>query len=230
MEKNFLFFELLECMKDDGCAVCRLVNLHVDRYISSLLYEQLDDLRVRKSIYHSKGFCYEHSRKILEKGDPLAHAIIYSRLFEEEAKRLDVCSGTVSTSKSVSLLRRLFHRFKKGDASFRNECPACRIVKECETQVLSLIPYFYKHDPAFRVSFQETGNLCVPHVNMLLSLNHNDTTIEELITLQSEKYKVLANHLREIERKHDYRFCEETQDEEEKKAWRVAVEYWIGQK
>lgn len=221
------YFALLECMDNDGCMVCRLLERQVERIIDSLRYEKIDDFEVRRSIHQSGGFCREHALQVLEKGDPLVHAIIYSRLFEQKAEALRL---------EVNLIRRRGHRNRgkrlESSEGFREDgapgCLICQAERKLEKRVLPLIPIFFAQDEAFRDAFKVSGHLCVPHLEAVFAYSKAHSEVKDIISVQIEKYAILANHLREIERKFDYRYCGEASCEEERKAWKLAVALWTG--
>lgn len=43
-DKDVLYYELLEALQADGCAVCRLARRAGDRSINALLYEGVGDV------------------------------------------------------------------------------------------------------------------------------------------------------------------------------------------
>ncbi len=215
--------------------VCQLSDRQVERTIDSLCYEKIDDYEVRRFIHQSGGFCREHSLRVLEHGDPLVHAIIYSRLFERKVEALRSQEGRTPFRSRRINGKRLRKRERPRGAD-TNHCLICMAVRELENRVMPLISCFYTLDEAFRNAFDARGHLCVPHLESLFSPKEGKTPEKQLldkstrsiITAQIEKYEVLAKHLREIERKFDYRYCGEDQCEEEREAWKLAAALWTG--
>ena len=221
------YFSLLEAMNADGCVVCRLADRQLERIIDSLRYERIDDYEIRRKIHQSGGFCREHALRILEQGDPLLHAIIYSRLCEQKVETLR--SGEdIASRRSSSDGRKRFGAREGLRAPNGSECLICEGLRELEDRVLPLIPMFYDCDETFRKAFDERGHLCVPHLEAVFSKSKPDASPNGILSAQIRKYDQLARHLREIERKFDYRYCNETSCEDEKKAWRLAVALWTG--
>lgn len=87
------YYDLIDTMRGEkGCPVCYLVDTYIDRYIDNLLYENVNDSNLRERLIKSRGFCKEHSEKILKygyKGYSLGIAIICKDLMEDHLRNLD---------------------------------------------------------------------------------------------------------------------------------------------
>lgn len=231
---DMVYYELKDSLKDDACPICVLINRNVDNFIDALLYESVNDIKIREDIKNSKGYCNYHAWKLQSFGDPLAHAIIYSDLIVSLIREIDVFLKSVKLYEDIENFfgmkkenRKLLKRLKDYFAS-NNDCPICSMVRDWEKEyILSFVEYVGS-DKGFREKFKAGGFLCVPHMFKLLEYCRNKSTIKEIMAVQLDKYKKLLNLLNEIKRKSDYRFVNEPKSDEEKVAWIRAVEKWVG--
>jgi len=232
---DMVYYELKDSLKDDACPICALINRNVDNFIDALLYESVNDIKIREDIKNSKGYCNYHAWKLQSFGDPLAHAIIYSDLIVSLIHEIDVflratkrCENIENffglKKENIKMLKRL-----KDYLASDNGCPICSMVRDWEKEyILSFVEYVGR-DKGFREKFKAGGFLCVPHMFKLLEYCRDKSTVKEIMVVQLDKYKKLLNLLNEIKRKSDYRFVNEPKSDEEKVAWIRAVEKWVGE-
>ncbi|PIU28556.1 MAG: hypothetical protein COT09_04555, partial [Candidatus Hydromicrobium americanum] len=87
------FHELLEAFKKEGCPLCKLVNYSIDSYFESMLYEFVNDPKVRSDLRKSLRYCEKHSiqfKKIVEKTyNKFGASIIIEDITKELIKKLD---------------------------------------------------------------------------------------------------------------------------------------------
>ncbi|MDI3312595.1 MAG: DUF6062 family protein [Thermoanaerobacterium sp.] len=232
---DMVYYELKDSLKDDACPICVLINKNVDNFIDALLYESVNDIKIREDIKNSKGYCNYHAWKLQSFGDPLAHAIIYSDLIVPLIHEIDVflraakCYENIQNffrmkKESNRRLRRL-----KGYLDSENGCPICTMVRDWGKQyILSFVEYVGR-DKDFREKFKIGGFLCVPHMFKLLDYCGDTSIVREIMSVQLDKFKMLLNLLNEIKRKSDYRFVDEPKSNEERIAWIKAVEKCVGE-
>jgi len=51
--KHTTYFNLLDAFKESGCAICTLIKKSIHKSMDDFLYEQVNDLGVRKDIKES---------------------------------------------------------------------------------------------------------------------------------------------------------------------------------
>lgn len=205
MSNDMTRYELYDRLCNQKCPVCEIINFRISQHMECILYESVNDKDLRTKVREGNGFCNFHSFMLLRKGDPLAHAIIYSDLIENALSELDAKVA----------------KKKKADNNNR-QCIFCIEAQDIEQRYIKVFIEAFA-DASFEEKYKSDALLCIPHLRLVISSkdNCNIKTIKH-ITLQ--KYKELLNDLSEIKRKHDYRFLEEIWTQSEKEAWGRAVE------
>lgn len=203
MSRDMVWHELFDRMQNDQCPICELVNDRIKRSMDGFLYESVNDVTIRKNICSSNGFCNYHAYMLMEMGDPLAHALIYSDLLK---KAIDNMSG--ASLKQNSLYQS------------HNDCLFCKQAKESEDIYIIAFANAFK-DTEFKDKYISGGMLCIPHLELIKNLKWLEA--DKTVDISIEKYRGLINDLSEIKRKNDYRFSSEVWTEQEKVAWKKAV-------
>jgi|LSQX01.2.fsa_nt_gb hypothetical protein len=88
MKRDTVWHELFDRMTGNDCPICSLLQTRVESFMQSILYEGVNDPKIRASILQSRGFCNAHAYQLLALGDPLGHAIMYYDLIEQFGKEL----------------------------------------------------------------------------------------------------------------------------------------------
>ncbi len=198
-----VWHELFDRMQNNQCPICDLIHNRIQRSMDGFLYESVNDVSIRKKICNSNGFCNYHAYMLMEMGDPLAHALIYSDLLK---KAIDNIRG--NSSKQNSLYQS------------HNDCIFCKQAKESEdTYIIAFADAFA--DAEFKEKYIGEGMLCLSHLELIKNLKRRG--IDKIVTITLEKYGSLIDDLSEIKRKNDYRFSSEGWTEQEKAAWKKAV-------
>lgn len=219
-EKDVLYHELLDALRADGCAVCRLACRASDSYINALLYEGVVDVDLRQKLRDARGPCYVHAWRMAHKrGSVLGTAIIYrdvintlTRALEAPEKRARWGGGNETTAKRLAA---------------SESCPACRLEEDAVRRAVKTL---LKHsgDEAIAESYVAAGGLCLPHFAETLS-QASDAARRKLVDWQATAYRRLRDDLDELIRKHDYRFRGEPITDREAVAWTRAVAAVIGE-
>ena len=235
MDKHFIYHRLMDSMDYDMCPICTLINKNIDRFIDSLLYENVNDYKIREDIKKSKGYCNFHAWRLQKAGDPLAHAIIYGEHIDSEIILIDRYIKSIDTiafkaKKIITGKKDKIHVRKLKEGFFsKDKCPFCKIADECEKTYISAFYEYMEHDNEFFDKFKQYGFLCNVHLVRLLDLPNSEGFIKEILEIQLYNLKRLSKNLDEIKRKSDYRFSHESKPEDEKIAWITAVRHWVGE-
>lgn len=204
--KTQKYFDYLENFESAKCPVCSLIEKWRSSYIETFLYECVNDRSMRKRIRETGGFCRDHARAMLKKGDPLGHSIIYTALIDEYIEAPD-------------------KKMKKG-------CLMCDLEEKHLDMLLRNFMDSFANSDEFRNKFSEKkACVCRPHLKGMKTLKKGrdvKTVIEMLNKVQFENLRKAQKCLDEIIRKHDYRFNGEQLTDEEKEAWQNAVRLMIG--
>jgi hypothetical protein len=61
------YFDVIEALtKTTGCALCALETKSLKRYFDALLYEIVNDPKVRNELAQSKGYCRQQADMLLD--------------------------------------------------------------------------------------------------------------------------------------------------------------------
>lgn len=230
--RDMASFRVLEALGEGGCPLCALRAAAVDRYLDSLLYEQVNDPDLRRALDRSRGFCREHALLLVRLGDSLGIAILYK---DQVARALDAVrqarrtvssgprglrwlpNGTRSEGPEVVLSRLL---------APEGPCPACQVAREAEERYLSAL-LEHLESPEVRAGIERSSFLCLPHLQAALHLAGDPDRAQAVLEIAEEKLVRLHEELAELIRKRDYRFAHEPKGEEQT-AWFRAVWHLVG--
>lgn len=201
MKKDMVWHELYDTMQQEQCPICELIYKRTLQSMEAFLYERVNDITIRAEICNSNGFCNHHAYMMMDIGDPLAHALIYSDLLKDGINSINAPNAKQSNTNGL--------------------CLFCRQSKKSEGIYTEAFADAFKGGE-FSRRYSEGGLLCVPHFKIIRNLQkRTDKTQIEEITLV--KYKTLIRQLSEIKRKSDYRFSHELWSRQEASAWKRAV-------
>jgi len=209
MKKDTVFFELQEHMAENRCPICSLINKRIRQAMDAFLYESVNDLVVRRKLKESRGMCNYHARKLMEAGDPIAHAIIYRDLIEQAKE-------DISSQRADMLMPYTEH---KG-------CYFCKSARDSEDIYIKCFWDAFS-DEDFVQKYMDGGMLCLAHLQAILVLEKRGSAASrslEIARATMKKYDILQNELSEIIRKNDYRYAGEQWTDSQKTAWKRAVE------
>jgi hypothetical protein len=220
-EKDTLYFELLEALQAEGCALCRLARKASDSYINALLYEGVVDVPIREELRNARGLCRRHAWQMVGKrGSVLGTAVIYRDVLNTLAKTLQEQAAAPQRwrGSGEALARRL---------AATAECPACRLEEDAERRsAKTLLKHLVSAEMA--AAYAAARGLCLPHFQAVLA-HAGDQAARTLAQWQESALCHLRDELDELIRKHDYRFRGEAISEEEAASWKRAVAAAIGE-
>jgi len=194
VEKDGLYFDLVDACQPDVCPVCHLLEIRERRYIDSLFYESVNDPGVRTRLRQTGGLCNRHIRLFLEIGDALGLSIISK----------DLLSQWLNTSHPNS-----------------TACPLCQTYGESEHHIIRAVSGYLRIED-FWPALRNSAGLCRRHFAQISDgLSLKDLHIK-LQQFQTEKIQVLLQKLEQVIQKNDYRFQTEKITEDEGKAIKIA--------
>lgn len=189
------FHELLEAFKKEGCPLCRVVTFSIDSYFESMLYESVNDPKVRSDLRKSLGYCKKHSlqfKKVVEKTyNKFGASIIFKDITRELIKKLDKLSKL-----SLKELKKIMIESKN--------CPACIYQQSYENNYYSEILGNLENKDFFN-KFLESDGLCFNHLLALLKMIRNSTIRKKIIENQKIKLSKINKDLEAFIEKHGYR-------------------------
>lgn len=193
--------DLIEAFAQPGCPVCRLAAEAVDAYLTSVCYEQVNDLDLRAQLRARGGFCRAHAERFIrQRLGQLAAAIVYRDVLSTARKRLAADQAQRSRSKLAALLS---HRRGRRELHAPPRCPGCEVEAEAEGRYLAALRNRLT-DPAVLERYRAGDGLCLPHIDRALQADDDGARI--LAEAAIEMLGALVGALDEYIRKHDYRF------------------------
>jgi hypothetical protein len=220
---SLTYVALLEAFDKQGCPICRLLTEHSLRYLDALVYEQVNDVGLRRKLRAARGLCNWHAWQAA-KVAASAHgvAIIANDLITEEVMRLDdfLRGSTITPMQPPRSRWRVRTAVRAFLRSWQQKqmCPACQVVLEHERHALeTMLNGLAAEEFAHRV--EHTTPLCIPHTTRMVEIQGRHPQLHRLLALQRHKYARLVGELDEFCRKHDYRFIHE--------AWGTESDAWL---
>jgi hypothetical protein len=230
MSQTTSFFDLRDVLAQPGCPVCRLRARDTERFLESLLWEQVNDPDTRQQIRQARGFCPEHTRQLAGRQASLGIAILTQDVLHS---LLDVLEDTrwqaaprLSLKRALEALDR--SRPTVGAAELvarlapQRSCLVCQQANTMETIYLDTLLDRLLEEGGLLPAFQASDGLCLPHLRLILARGRDRAVCEALVSAQAASWKRLDADLIEFIRKNDYRFREEPWGQE-RDAWRRAA-------
>ena len=198
-----------EALAMPGCPVCRMVVQRVAQTLESIQDELVLDPAYREQVDAAWGFCNVHARQWLEEAQPLSTAIIYEAVLGRVTRELERASPG-RAGLGGQLRSRLPGSRGKDCAALVEErvCPLCLAREEQERQIVAHLLEELRAE-AFRERYLASDGLCVTHVNLALCVGTDAAALEAVRARMLQTHDALRGQLREVIRKHDYRYRDE---------------------
>jgi hypothetical protein len=224
----------------EGCPVCTVVLEYLERLIDNWEYEGFSDVAHRYELIHSRGFCPLHTWQLAQRSNAFRLGLIYNEILTDVEQKLDHDYRTLvatddTASKRESVLKRWRRKwFHQGDEALQkvnprfDQCPFCRNRSNVEQRVVSTLVQQLRSEEMRLLLSQSTG-LCLVHLEQA----RHQAEIEEptvsghILACQLTCTRRVLEELRELVRKHDYRFSDEPRGEE-MTSWRRGAELCAG--
>jgi hypothetical protein len=231
IEKNAVYFAVLDALAKPGCAVCRIMEETSVNYLNTLFYEQVTDVEVRRKLRRTRGLCNWHSwwaGKMTSAA--LGISIIAKDLIEEECTRLAELEHRPPWRRLTDLIQAQLPRratlvYLRAWRA-RAICPVCQVAVEHEQHALETLLNFID-EAEFARHYEGSTGLCLPHTARATELAPSHPKLGYFSAMQRGKYTGLTAELEEFCRKHDYRFTHEAWGAEAD-AWQRALETLAG--
>ena len=236
MSRTMSFYDLRDDLAQPGCAVCRLKAKSAERFLDSLLWENVNDPRARRDIRRARGFCREHSWGLARDGASLGVAIIMRDVLQDV---LDVMQDARFQTLPTFSLHRVYESLDSGQPAAapaalaarlapQSKCPVCAQAETMESIYLSTLVENLVGEGGLLAAYETSDGLCLSHFRQALTRVRDETVFEALMNTQRAIWERLVGHLSEVIRKSDYRFRDEPRGEENG-AWLRAIAALAGQ-
>lgn len=239
-----LYADLLEALAQPGCALCLLAAGAVDRYIEAWTYELFTDHGSAEQLAAARGFCTRHTWEIASRRATFALSVAYADVLRRTLKDLEEGAPHFWPEASAAERRRRWWHLPGGRrgaglhgaaAVERAAADRWRACLVCQARVQEEhIAYETLERVADRPEFQQqfamSSGFCLVHFGGVLAVLGETQRPETVVTLQRLERDCLERTLvqvRELIRKHDYRFADEPEGEE-MRSWQLAAELVSG--
>lgn len=222
MSRTMSFYDLRDVLAQPDCAICRLTAEAADRYLESLLWENVNDPEVRHDIRQARGFCHEHSWRLARHRASLGATIITNDVLRDVLRVMEDAHFQTLPILSLRRTQEALDPEQPAAATAdvvaqlapRLPCPACVEAETMESIFLSTLIENLLGEGGLLTAFQSSDGLCLPHFRQALTQVRDEAVFEALLEAQRAIWERLADHLSEIIRKSDYRFQDEVRGEE----------------
>jgi uncharacterized protein DUF6062 len=224
----------------EGCPVCTVVLEHLDRAIDDWEYEGFTDVAHRYELIHSRGFCPLHTWQLAQRSNSFRLGLIYNEILTDVEQQLDndyrrLVATDDAQTKHESVLKRgqrkLFHHGDEASEQVNpkfDQCPFCRTRLDVEQRVVATLVQHLRFEEMRQLLSQSTG-LCLVHLEQARheAEGAEPTVVGHLLACQLTCIRRVQGELRELVRKHDYRFSDEPRGNE-MTSWRRGAQLCAG--
>lgn len=155
--------------EDCECPLCLLEDKNERDYVDVFMGGSVMEPNVRVEV-NKKGFCGRHFKLMLNNNNRLGVALMAHTYLKETMARLGEASMAVNEAPAQS--RSLFGRRSSAagvDLSpITDSCILCERLKETMDRYVYTVVYMWKHEGAFRQTFDKSKGLCLKHYAAVL--------------------------------------------------------------
>lgn len=226
---NLLRHELIEAMREPGCALCGLAQRKSLRYVETLLESAVIDVDQRDDWRHAGGFCEPHAAMaITAENSAGSLAILYEDVLQHELTHLAKLIPQPKKSWWQRSRKRLGQRVQHWlqTRQQRSPCPVCRSWQAQEQLYMAVLLDHVGDDDVIHALTQSDG-LCMPHIASLLQFDPGHIHLGMVLAAERECLGRLHGDLKEFNRKQDYRYAHESYGREAD-AWQRVVACFVG--
>lgn len=168
------------------CPFCTLYNEAEAQYLEYYMGPSLMEPDTRK-LTNKLGFCPSHMGLLnIKASNRLGIALmIHTHLKDINSDIMRDLKASIPTKASLLKGRDNEYKGKLKKLAIKinqrtSSCPICDNINITMDRYIEVVLYLYKHDPDFKMKFDNTDNHCLPHVAMLLQtisekLSQNDS-------------------------------------------------------
>lgn len=221
LDQRVGYRDLLADLGRPGCPACHGANRAAWRYIDGLLWESVNDPETRARLRASHGFCRRHAFMALsiasQQGDSLGMAILYEDFLRNiRAEVLEVLGPKRRRERATSL--------RPGQA-----CIICESARGAAGNYLAILAAAEEGTEPWEAIRRPERGLCLPHLELGFRSHRSRAERGRLADAFLHGEAELRANLKELIRKHDYRFRDEGITDEERASWVRAVRRVVGE-
>lgn len=191
-------------------------------------FEGFTDVEHRHQLIRSRGFCPLHTWQLAQRHNAFQLGVIYNEVLTDVLQELDAGGG--DAPKRGPLWSRGWRKKSRPDEirpAFE-DCPFCQSRATAQERLISTLVQLLNAEEERSLLSRSTG-LCLTHFAQARQFAEESypETIPHLLTCQRTCLQRVLDEVRELTRKHDYRFSGEPQGNE-MLSWRRAAQLCAG--
>lgn len=218
----------------EGCPVCLVVLEYVEHAMGVWEFEGFTDMEHRHQLIRLRGFCPLHTWQLAQRNNAFQLALVYNEVLTDVLQELDLDGNNTSTAGNVSKrgpIRNRIWRKKDRQDDVRpafEDCPFCQSRDAAQERLLSTLVQLLNAEEERLLLSGSTG-ICLTHFTLARQFaeEHYPVTVTHLLACQRTCIQRVVEEVRELARKHDYRFSDESHGDE-MLSWRRAAELCAG--
>src|SRR5579859_5040096 len=197
----------------EGCPVCLVILEYVEHTMDGWEFEGFTDMEHRHQLIRSRGFCPLHTWQLAQRHDAFQLALVYNEVLTDVIQEIDADGGNPSSDSAVSRHGSIWNRgWRKSNhqddvrPAFE-DCPFCQSRDSAQERLISTLVQLLNAEEERTLLSQSTG-VCLTHFNQArqFAAERYPETVPHLLTCQRTCMQRVVEELRELVRKHDYRF------------------------
>ena len=218
----------------EGCPICLVALEYVEHAMDSWEFEGFTDVAHRHQLIRSRGFCPLHTWQLAQRHDAFQLALVYNEVLTDVLEELDAIGGNASAApgapKHGSFWNRGLRKRSRPDdvrPAFK-DCPFCQSRANAQERLIATLVQLLQVEEERTLLSSSTG-LCLTHFALAREFagERYPETIPHLLACERTCLQRIQEELRELARKHDYRFSDEPRGEE-MLSWRRGAELCAG--
>lgn len=186
----FGYFDLCEAFEQPGCAICRLLERDVSRFLDTLLYEHPTDPITQKELRASRGLCHHHAWALPRYNSALATAVLYDAVIDE----LQRISAATPPERSQRRLRGGADNALAAALEPEQPCPACLVRERAEAIYVEVLGT-HVGEARMRAAFEQSAGLCLPHFQAALRATADAANVRLIADVQRDRLSSLKQDL-----------------------------------
>lgn len=223
MAKRIPYYdELLEAFGQAGCPVCRVLAVEADRLVDAILFEMVNDVRVRQELNEAGGYCGRHAQMLVRPGGALGSATMMQGVIKHLLRALDEAPADGGGNRLRGLLGGSGRARAAEALAARRPCPVCANEATLLSHYTTTLLAHLKPDSPLAAAYLRSDGLCLAHVRHALGEAGGGPAVATLVDCQRTVWERLNGELEEFLRKNDYRFSHEPMGAE-RDSWLRAI-------
>jgi hypothetical protein len=222
--------------RNEGCPVCTVVLAGVARAMDTWSYEGFTNVGHRQEVMRARGFCPLHTWQLAQRNNAFQLGVVYENILsalleelEDEEKRAAAKKAGRNWPREIKQLLQPGSPPEQDSPHLYEQCTFCKLQASTEKRLIERLVGLLQSEEAMSVLLSQSTGLCRVHFAQAERYveNHAPEQRHTLISCQRTCVQRALGGVRELVRKHDYRFSQEEHGEE-MTSWRRAAFLCVG--